>query len=114
MNGVLHEQIAPEIMQAIGAQAAARGLSINDYLRNLLGLNESLGADKKLVSAAQSLSFEQKKEVIKVLFEQFPKPEPLAGSITHIGDLETATLEIRWRVAESIQRTADQLRETEQ
>jgi hypothetical protein len=32
MNGVLHEQIAPEILQAIVAQAAARGLSINDYL----------------------------------------------------------------------------------
>jgi len=114
MNGTLHEQIAPETLQAIVAQAAARGLSINDYLRNLLGLNEARGADKKLVSAAQSLSFEQRKELIKALFEQFPKPEPLAGSITHIGDLETATLEIRQRVAESIQRTADQLREAEQ
>jgi hypothetical protein len=102
MNGVLHEQIAPEILQAIGVQATACGLSINDYLRNLLELNEARGADKKLVSAAQSLSFEQRKELIKTLFEQFPKPEPLAGSITHIGDLETATLEIRRHVAESI------------
>jgi hypothetical protein len=114
MNGTLHEQIAPEILQAIVAQAAARGLSINDYLRNLLGLNEARSADKKLVSAAQSLSFEQRKELIKALFEQFLKPEPLAGSITHIGDLETAALEIGRRVAESIQRTADQLREAEQ
>jgi hypothetical protein len=32
------EQIAPEIMQAILAQATARGLSINDYLRQVLGL----------------------------------------------------------------------------
>jgi hypothetical protein len=114
MNGVLHEQIAPEILQTIVVQAAARGLSINDYLRNLLGLNEARSADEKLVSAAQSLSFEQRKELIKALFEQFPKPDPLTGSITHIGDLETATPEIRRQVAESIQRTADQLREAEQ
>jgi hypothetical protein len=32
------EQIAPEIMQAILAQATARGLSVNDYLRQVLGL----------------------------------------------------------------------------
>ncbi|MCI0393151.1 MAG: hypothetical protein MOB07_30845 [Acidobacteria bacterium] len=114
MSGVLHEQISPEILQAIVAQAAARGLSANDYLRNLLGLNEAQGADKKLVSAARTLSLEQRKELIKALFEQFPKPEPLAGSITHIGDLEAATLEIRRKVAESIQSTADQLREAEQ
>ncbi|MGE0132503.1 MAG: hypothetical protein AB7U82_30845 [Blastocatellales bacterium] len=79
MNGVLHEQIAPEILQAI-----------------------------------QILSFEQKKELIKALFEQLPRPEPLAGSITYAGDLETATMEIRQRVAESIQSTAGQLREAEQ
>jgi hypothetical protein len=48
MNGVLHEQIAPEILQAIGAQAAARGLSVNDYLRDLLGLNEEQSADLAL------------------------------------------------------------------
>jgi len=39
MNAVLNEQIAPEILQAIIAQATARGLSVNDYLRQLLGLN---------------------------------------------------------------------------
>lgn len=114
MNGVLHEQIAPEILQAIVAQASACGLSVNDYLRKILGLNEARSGDKKLASAAQTLSFEQRKELIKTLFEQFPKPEPLAGSITHIGDIETATIEISRRVAESIQRTAEQLRETEQ
>lgn len=32
------DQIAPEIVQAIIAQAAARDLSVNDYLRQLLGL----------------------------------------------------------------------------
>jgi len=38
MNPMLNERIAPEIMQAIIAQATARDLSINDYLRGLLGL----------------------------------------------------------------------------
>jgi hypothetical protein len=108
MNGVLHEQISPEILQDIVAQAAARGLSINDYLRNLLGLNEARSADKTLINAARFLPFEQRKELIKALFEQFPKPEPLAGSITNIGALETTTLEIRRRVAESIQRAAEE------
>jgi hypothetical protein len=48
MNGVLNEQIAPEILQVIGAQAAAHGLSVNDYLRNLLGLNGEQSADLAL------------------------------------------------------------------
>lgn len=32
------QQIAPEIVQAIIAEASARGLSVNDYLRQALGL----------------------------------------------------------------------------
>ncbi len=32
------EQIAPEIVQAIIARATARGLSVNGYLRQVLGL----------------------------------------------------------------------------
>ena len=38
MNAVLNEQLAPEIVQALIAQAAASGLTINDYLARLLGL----------------------------------------------------------------------------
>jgi hypothetical protein len=38
MNPALNEQMAPEIMQAIITRAAARSMSINDYLRDLLGL----------------------------------------------------------------------------
>lgn len=41
-------QIAPEIFQTVIAQAAVRGLSVNDYLRNLLGLDEKRGADLAL------------------------------------------------------------------
>ena len=46
----------------------------------------------ELVTAAQSLPFEQRKALIKALFEQLPKTAPLAGSITQIDDLEAASL----------------------
>jgi len=39
MNLVINEEIAPEIARAIITQATLRGLSVNDYLRQLLGLN---------------------------------------------------------------------------
>jgi hypothetical protein len=42
MNATLNEQIAPEIIQAIIAQATARGLSVNDYLRQVLGLTNGV------------------------------------------------------------------------
>jgi hypothetical protein len=38
MNIVINEEIAPEVARAIIAQATLRGLSVNDYLRQLLGL----------------------------------------------------------------------------
>lgn len=38
MNAVLTEQITPEIAQALITQAAASGLSVNDYLARLLGV----------------------------------------------------------------------------
>lgn len=38
MNIVINEEIAPEIARAIIARATLHGLSINDYLRQLLGL----------------------------------------------------------------------------
>jgi len=38
MNSTSSEQIAPEIVQAIIAKATARGMSVNDYLREELGL----------------------------------------------------------------------------
>ncbi|MCG3160759.1 MAG: hypothetical protein JMDDDDMK_01834 [Acidobacteria bacterium] len=39
MNAVLQEPIAPEIIQALITQATSSGLSVNEYLRVLLGLN---------------------------------------------------------------------------
>lgn len=38
MNATINEPIAPEIIQAIIAQATALGLSVNDFLRQSLGL----------------------------------------------------------------------------
>ena len=67
----------------------------------------------ELVTAAQSLPFEQRKALIKALFEQLPKTAPLAGSITQVSDLEAASLHIRKLVSQSIQRTAEQLCESE-
>jgi hypothetical protein len=52
MNATFNEQIAPEIVQAIIAQATARGLSVNDYLRDLLGLTN--GADQELALAEEA------------------------------------------------------------
>lgn len=39
MNAV-PEQIAPETINALVAQATANGLSVNDYLQRLLNLND--------------------------------------------------------------------------
>ena len=41
MNAISDEQIAPEIVQASIAKASSHGLSINDYLRQELGLTNS-------------------------------------------------------------------------
>ena len=38
MTLTINEQIAPEIAQALIAQATARGLTVNGYLRQVLGL----------------------------------------------------------------------------
>ena len=67
----------------------------------------------ELVTVAQSLPFEQRKALIKALFEQLPKTAPLAGSITQIGDLEAASLHTRKAVSRSMQRSAEQLRDSE-
>lgn len=66
----------------------------------------------ELVTAAQSLFFEQRKALIKALFEQWPKTEPLAGSIIRVGDLEAASVHIRKLVSHSIQRSAEQLHDS--
>ena len=56
MNTTLNEQIAPEIVQAIIAQATARGLSINDYLQQLLGLTNGHDTEIALAEAPPNIA----------------------------------------------------------
>ena len=64
----------------------------------------------ELVTAARKVSlFEQRKALIKALFEQLPKTEPLAGSITQTGPIRKLHLyHIRELVSHWIQRSAEQ------
>ncbi len=53
MNATLQEQIAPEIVKALIAQATTSGLSVNEYLRRLLGLtNGTPPTDDELIDAS--------------------------------------------------------------
>lgn len=67
-----------------------------------LNLNE-------IVAAAQNLSYEQRKELIKALLAQLPKTEPLAGSVVSAGNLEAGSQEIREQVNAAIQGSALEL-----
>ena len=62
----------------------------------------------ELVTVAQSLPFEQRKACMKARFKQLPNTAPLAGSITHVGDLKAASVHISKLVSHSIQHTAEQ------
>ena len=53
------DHIAPEIVQAIFAQATARGLSVNDYLRQVLGLTKGTGAELALSEEPQQRNEEK-------------------------------------------------------
>ncbi len=64
MNTALNEQIAPEIAQAIIAQATASGLSVNDYLARLLELALTNGLPQELALA------EAPQEPIEELFDE--------------------------------------------
>jgi hypothetical protein len=60
MNIVINEEIAPEVARTIIAQAVLRGLSVNDYLRQLLGLESGQGqeapvADKTVASRNEGM-----------------------------------------------------------
>lgn len=57
---------------------------------------------QELAQAAQNLSFEQRKELIKTLIAQLPKSESLGGSVELVDDLETVAQESREQVNASI------------
>lgn len=64
---------------------------------------------KELAAAAQSLTAEQRKGLIKMLFAQQPKPDPQSATIVWEGELETGTQEIREQVNRSFERSARKL-----
>jgi len=84
MNAVL-EQITPEIVQAIVAQARARGLSVNNYLRQLLGLTNGTDAELTLSEESQQ-SNEDKPQRNEAMFAALQrsaerlKDVPVSGS----------------------------------
>jgi hypothetical protein len=47
---VTFEQVSPEVAQALAMQASSQGLSVNDYLRCLLGMNNSTAAAELAVA----------------------------------------------------------------
>jgi hypothetical protein len=73
----MREQIAPEIVQAIIAQAAARGLSVNDYLCQVLGLKN--GESRELASSETSPRNEEMLDIIRRGRERL-KDMPVRGS----------------------------------
>lgn len=78
MNETLNEQIAPEIVQAIIAQAAARGLSVNDYLRDLIGLTN--GAHQELAPAEEAQPRNEEMLAIICRSRERLKDMPVRGS----------------------------------
>lgn len=80
MNTTL-DHIAPEIVQAIITQAGARGLSVNDYLRSLLGLNDSAGAELALADRRQEAQ-PRNEEMLAIIqaTEELLKDMPVRGS----------------------------------
>jgi hypothetical protein len=80
MNTTL-DHIAPEIVQAIITQAEARGLSVNDYLRRLLGLNDSAGAELAIADRRQEAQ-PRNEEMLAIIqaTEELLKDMPVRGS----------------------------------
>jgi hypothetical protein len=78
MSATFNEQIAPEIVQAITREAAARGLSVNDYLRDLLGLTNGAHKDLALAEEGQPRN-EEMLEIIRRSRERL-KDMPVRGS----------------------------------
>lgn len=72
------DQISPDILQTIVAQATARGLSVNDYLRNLLGLSNTQPAIADTRQEAQPRN-EQMLAILRETHEML-KDMPVRGS----------------------------------
>jgi hypothetical protein len=79
MNIVIKEEIAHEVARAIIARAALRGLSVNDYLRQLLGLG---GGQTQEASFADTAAAQRNEGMLHALreSEERLKDLPVRGS----------------------------------
>lgn len=64
---------------------------------------------EEMLHAAQVLTFEERKRLIQGLFVQMPRTGSLAGTIVAVNDFEAGKQELRQRIAESLERTAQEL-----
>lgn len=64
------EKLAPEVIQALITNASANGLSINDYLRSLLGLKNE--GDQDIVPSTQNEAMLKALESIREILEDVP------------------------------------------
>jgi hypothetical protein len=72
MDSPLNEQIAPEIIQALIAQANASGLTVNDYLARLLGLTN--GHDGEGPETRTITPYELVEDLIGAVDSSIPDP----------------------------------------
>jgi hypothetical protein len=72
MDSPLKEQIAPEIIQALIAQANASGLTVNDYLAQLLGLTN--GYDDGEAETRALTPYELVEDLIGAVDSSIPDP----------------------------------------
>jgi hypothetical protein len=79
MKIVINEEIAPDVAHAIIAQAAHHGLSVNDYLRQLLGLE---GGQAREAPAADTIVAQRNEGMLQALreSEERLKDMPVRGS----------------------------------
>jgi hypothetical protein len=78
MNSQLKEQIAPEIIQALIAQAKASGLTVNDYLARLLGLTN--GHEEKFAPSQEPAPRNEAMFAALQSSEEILKGMPFSGS----------------------------------
>lgn len=64
---------------------------------------------EEILTAAQTLTFEERKKLIQGLFGQLPKSDRLAGSIEYAGDWDASKAALRAAVSQSLARTAAEL-----
>ena len=61
---------------------------------------------EEILTVAQTLTFEERKKLIQVLFSQLPKSDRSAGSVEYARDWEAGKAAIRGMVSQSLTRTA--------